>query len=103
MLGFSRGVWSAPGVGTEIHDDGFLRAPVGSHGLQRVSKLVDAMSQPGTARIMLKSRAHEKYAHARSRTRVTSMGGLYDAATLHAPWWWFSVLAESMTVAIHLV
>ena len=25
-----------------------------------------------------------KYAHAGSRTRVTSMGGLYDAATLHA-------------------
>ena len=25
-------------------------------------------------------------AHAGSRTRVTSMGGLYDAATLHAPW-----------------
>ena len=24
------------------------------------------------------------HAHARSRTRVTSMGGLYDAATLHA-------------------
>ena len=24
-------------------------------------------------------------AHAGSRTRVTSMGGLYDAATLHAP------------------
>ena len=29
--------------------------------------------------------AHGKYAHAGSRTRVTSMGGLYDAATLHAP------------------
>ena len=28
--------------------------------------------------------AHGKYAHAGSRTRVTSMGGLYDAATLHA-------------------
>ena len=26
----------------------------------------------------------EKHAHAGSRTRVTSMGGLYDAATLHA-------------------
>ena len=26
----------------------------------------------------------QKYAHAGSRTRVTSMGGLYDAATLHA-------------------
>ena len=25
-------------------------------------------------------------AHAGSRTRVTSMGGLYDTATLHAPW-----------------
>ena len=25
-----------------------------------------------------------KYAHAGSRTRVTSMGGLYDAATPHA-------------------
>ena len=25
-------------------------------------------------------------AHAGSRTRVTSMGGLYDAATLHALW-----------------
>ena len=27
----------------------------------------------------------EKYAHAGSRTWVISMGGLYDAATLHAP------------------
>jgi hypothetical protein len=27
----------------------------------------------------------DKNAHAGSRTRVTSMGGLYDAATLHAP------------------
>ena len=27
---------------------------------------------------------HFKHAHAGSRTRVTSMGGLYDAATLHA-------------------
>ena len=26
----------------------------------------------------------ENHAHAGSRTRVTSMGGLYDAATLHA-------------------
>ena len=26
-----------------------------------------------------------KSAHAESRTRVTSMGGLYDTATLHAP------------------
>ena len=26
-----------------------------------------------------------RYAHAGSRTRVTSIGGLYDAATLHAP------------------
>ena len=31
-----------------------------------------------------KQQAHGKYAHAGSRTRVTSMGGLYDAATLHA-------------------
>ncbi len=35
--------------------------------------------------------AHQKSpktnnAHAGSRTRVTSMGGLYDTATLHAPW-----------------
>ena len=28
--------------------------------------------------------AHGKYAHAGSRTRVTSMGGLYDTVTLHA-------------------
>jgi hypothetical protein len=27
---------------------------------------------------------HIRNAHAESRTRVTSMGGLYDAATLHA-------------------
>ena len=33
----------------------------------------------------LRHRIHEQYAHAGSRTRVTSMGGLYDAATLHAP------------------
>ena len=31
-----------------------------------------------------KQQAHGKYAHAGSRTRVTSMGGLYDAATLRA-------------------
>jgi hypothetical protein len=30
---------------------------------------------------------HETYAHAGSRTRVTSMGGLYDAVTLHALNW----------------
>ncbi len=30
------------------------------------------------------SAAGEKHAHAGSQTRVTSMGGLYDAATLHA-------------------
>ena len=29
--------------------------------------------------------AAQQYAHAGSRTRVTSMGDLYDAATLHAP------------------
>ena len=36
-----------------------------------------------------------KTAHAGSRTRVTSMGGLYDAATLHALMFWglFSNLA----------
>ena len=28
--------------------------------------------------------AHGKYAHAGNRTRVTSMGGLYDAITLRA-------------------
>ena len=27
---------------------------------------------------------NQHYAHAGSRTRVTSMGGLYDAVTLHA-------------------
>ena len=30
---------------------------------------------------------HGAYAHAGSRTRVTSMGGLYDAVTLHALNW----------------
>ena len=30
---------------------------------------------------------NNKYAHAGSRTRVTSMGGLYDAVTLHALVW----------------
>ena len=46
---------------------------------------------------MLECRAPGKYAHAGSRTRVTSMGGLYDAATLHAPCW-LRVLAGSMIV-----
>ena len=32
-------------------------------------------------------------AHAGSRTRVTSMGGLYNAATLHAPCWNFNSLS----------
>ena len=31
------------------------------------------------------SKAQRQHAHAGSRTRVTSMGGLYDAATLRAP------------------
>ena len=33
----------------------------------------------------IKEEVTKKDAHAGSRTRVTSMGGLYDAATLHAP------------------
>ena len=37
-----------------------------------------------------KQQAHGKYAHAGSRTRVTSMGGLYDAAALHALLEYFS-------------
>ena len=41
-------------------------------------------TQPANPGANGKGTPSEKSAHAGSRTRVTSMGGLYDAVTLHA-------------------
>ena len=41
------------------------------------------IEQPAASKLGNCNNSTDKTAHAGSRTRVTSMGGLYDAATLH--------------------
>ena len=84
MLGVTCGIRSSLRVGIQIHNERFL--PAGSHGQRQIDEIIDVILHAATAPIRLNLRTHGKYAHAGSRTRVTSMGGLYDAATLHAPW-----------------
>ena len=57
-----------------IHDACVLVALIGICGLPVVMRGVETNMTPR------KQQAHGKYAHAGSRTRVTSMGGLYDGS-----------------------
>ena len=58
---------------------GLLTIPVGMHAMR------NGEHSRSRGEFGRRSRCLAKCAHAGSRTRVTSMGGLYDTATLHAP------------------
>ena len=55
------------------------------HGLQQLCRnLPERIHRPWQVQQKRSTKRKKKCAHAGSRTRVTSMGGLYDAVTLHA-------------------